>query len=135
MKLNITKNQTKYIFLKVSKTHSLYLRPIGDKGRKYLPVFLTSTLGELMLTLDLRRILTHNPKGLPIIFLNSLNDGVTHDLPPLRKVCFKLTSCLELCIKLYLIEHLVYINYIINRSQAHSPLTALDVYLTLIKHS
>jgi hypothetical protein len=41
---------------------------------KYLPVFLTDTLGEPMHTLEFRQILTHNPKELPIVFLYSLKD-------------------------------------------------------------
>jgi hypothetical protein len=42
--------------------------PIGGNGHNYVPLFLTDTLGELMHTQELRRILTYNPKGLPIVF-------------------------------------------------------------------
>ncbi len=41
------------------------------KEHKYLPVFRTDILGELMHTRELRLILTHNRKVLPIVFLYS----------------------------------------------------------------
>ncbi len=103
MKLNMSTNQTKYILLDVCNTHSIFLEPIGGKGHKYVPVFLMDTLGELMHTLELRQSVTHNPKGLPIVFFYSLHDGCKarpSSIRGARKVCFKLPSCLKFCIDL-----------------------------------
>ncbi len=60
-----------YILLDVSNTHGWYLRPIGGKGLKYVPVFIKDTLGDLMHTLEFGQIFTLNPKGLPVVFLYS----------------------------------------------------------------
>jgi hypothetical protein len=45
-----------------------------------------------MHTQELKRILTHNPKGLPILFLYSLWEGSDTGA---RKACFRLPSYLE----------------------------------------
>ncbi len=63
--------KTKYILLRVSDIPCQYLKGFNAdrvKGRKYIPVFHTDSLGELIRTQELRQILT---QGFPIIFLYS----------------------------------------------------------------
>jgi hypothetical protein len=67
-------------------------------GLNTIHAIIMDTLGELMQMLELRPILTYNPKEQFIIFCTLCVMGVTHDLPlavrGARKVCFKLQSCL-----------------------------------------
>jgi hypothetical protein len=59
-----------------------------------------------MHTQEFRRILTHNPKGLPIVFLYSLLDGCNTQPSTIQRfvqgICFRLPSCFEFRIELYL---------------------------------
>jgi hypothetical protein len=70
MKKNISKNQTKRLVTNIVDI----FRPIGEMGLKYIPVILYGHL-ESLCAQEFRRILTHNLKGLPIVFLYSLLDG------------------------------------------------------------
>jgi hypothetical protein len=98
MKWNISKNQTMYILLKVSNTHSWYLRLIGE-----ICTCVPYGHWESLCTQEFWRIFTQYPKGLRIVFLYSLLDGCntwpSSILEVCAKACFKLLSCLELYLR------------------------------------
>jgi hypothetical protein len=75
---------------------------ISPFSTNFLPGFLD--LCQCIYTQEFRHILNHNPKGLLIIFLFS---GWAYHMTFLclevcTKACFRLPSCLEFCLELYL---------------------------------
>ena len=65
----LDKTRTQYIYI------IDILEPIGSKGCKYIPVLLEHWRGFEHTLQELRQILTHNHKGLPIVFLYHFMDG------------------------------------------------------------
>ncbi len=82
MKYNISENQTKYILLDVSNTHSWYLRPIGLRGvSTYLCSFMDTGRAYAHKSLNESLLIIQN--GYLLYFYTLCVVGVTHDLPQL----------------------------------------------------